>query len=341
MDILDLLFYISEYILIDYFEPVDVNWMLFTGVLTLVIIPSNAIVITTWNLTGKRKNISTLLSLMAVSDSCVLLVDYIYKSILYFEVEGNICKFNRIWTCFGTFFHSFSIFLTTYVAVQRSVVCAFPFNGPKIFRVKTSVIYLLILTVCLFLQSFLSALSLKNVETTTLSFGNETLAVCVMVFSKTVPFERYLEIGHVLGLSRVFINQLAASAIVVFCMTYCLYTVKWKRMKLNTTTDQKKTFRTTAMLILIMLIFVLGELPTTVDLCFGAFGYPHWVNTNVITHISNAILHMTFEANIWVYVIMSKQFRYDLKTLLCCKQAAKAASWKTGKGTTSTSISVM
>jgi hypothetical protein len=200
---------------------------------------------------------------------------------------------------------------------------------------------LLILTVCLFLQSFLSALSLKNVETATLSFGNETLAVCVMVFSKTVPLERYLEIGHVLRLSRVFINQLAASAIVVFCMTYCLYTVKWKRMKLNTSTDQKNTFRTTAMLILIMLIFVLGELPTTVDLCFGVFGYPHWVNTNVITHIANAILQMTFEANIWVYVIMSKQFRYDLKTLLCCKQAAKAVSWKAGKGTTSTSISVL
>jgi hypothetical protein len=67
------------------------------------------------------------------------------------------------------------------------------------FRVKTSVIYLLILTVCLFLQSFLSALSLKNVETATLSFGNETLAVCVMIFRQTVPFERYLEIGHVLG----------------------------------------------------------------------------------------------------------------------------------------------
>ena len=315
--------------------------MLFTGILTLVIIPSNAIVITTWNLTGKRKNISTLLSLMAVSDSCVLLVDYIYKSILYFEVEGNICKFNRIWTCFGTFFHSFSIFLTTYVAVQRSVVCAFPFNGPKIFRVKTSVIYLLILTVCLFPQSFSPILLIKNVQTVTLSFGNETLPICIFTFGQLVPSEKFVEIDHVLRLIRVLINQLATSAIVVFCMTYCLYTVKWKRMKLGKTTDQKNTFRTTAMLILIMLIFVLGELPTTVDLCFGAFGYPHWVNTNVITHIANAILQMTFEANIWVYVIMSKQFRYDLKTLLCCKQAAKAVSWKAGKGTTSTSISVL
>ena len=84
-----------------------------------------------------------------------------------------------------------------------------------------------------------------------------------MVFSKTVPFERYLEIGHVLRLSRVFINQLAASAIVVFCMTYCLYTVKKKRLKLGKTTNKKNTITTTA-----MLIFVLGELLTTVDLCF-------------------------------------------------------------------------
>jgi len=280
---------------------------------------------------------------MAVSDSCVQLVDFFNTSIQYFEVEGITCKFYGISLCFGLFFHSLSIFLTTYVAVQRFVVCAFPFNGPKIFRVKTSVIYLLILTVCLFLQSFLSTLSVKNVETTTLFFRNETVVVCVMIFGLTVPFEKFQEIDHVLALSRVFINQLAASAIVVFCMTYCLYTIKWKRMKLGKTTNKKNTFRATAMLTLIMLIFVLGELPTTVALCFGAFGYPQWVNEDVMTRISNAILQITFEANIWVYVIMSKQFRYGLKTLFCCKQAAKAVSRKAEAhtGTSSTPINVL
>ena len=222
------------------FVPIDGHWLVLIGILALVIIPSNAIVITTWNITGKRKHISTLLSLVAVSDSCLLLVDVLQKSFQFIEVEGK-CKFYLISGSFGMFFHSFSVFLTVYVAVQRSVVCALPFNGPKIFRVKTSVIYLLILTVCLFLQSFLSALSLKNVETATLSFGNETLAVCVMVFSKTVPLERYLEIGHVLRLSRVFINQLAASAIVVFCMTYCLYTVKSVSRKTEAHTGTSST----------------------------------------------------------------------------------------------------
>ena len=154
-------FCISEYIIYRRFEPVNVNWLLFTRILTLVIIPSNAIVITTWNITGKMKHISTLVSLMAVSYSCVLLVDYINKSIRYFEVEGTTCTFNRICICFGSFFILYRSFLTTYVAVQRSVVCAFPFNGPKIFRVKTSVICLLILAVCLFLQSFISTLSVK------------------------------------------------------------------------------------------------------------------------------------------------------------------------------------
>ena len=58
---------------------------------------------------------------------------------------------------------------------------------------------------------------------------------------------------------------------------------------------------------------------------------------------SNVILEMTFVANIWVYVIMSKQFRYNLKTLFCCKQAAKAVSRKTEAhtGTSSTSINVL
>jgi hypothetical protein len=114
-------------------------------------------------------------------------------------------------------------------------------------------------------------------------------------------------------------------------------------MKLGKTTDQKNTFRTTVMLVLIMLIFVLGELPTTVKLCFEVFGIPQWVNKHIMMLSANIILEMTFAANIWVYVIMSKQFRYNLKTLLCCKQAAKAVSRKAEahKGTSSTSISVL
>jgi hypothetical protein len=65
---------------------------------------------------------------------------------------------------------------------SRTAFCAFPFNGPKIFRVKTSVIYLLILTICLFPQSFSLILLIKNVQTVTLSFGNETLPICVLKF---------------------------------------------------------------------------------------------------------------------------------------------------------------
>ena len=322
------------------FEPIDGHWLVLIGILALVIMPSNAIVIMTWNIAGKRKHISTLLSLMAVSDSCLLLVDVLNKSFQFIEVEGK-CKFYLILGSFGKFFHSFSVFLTVYVAVQRSVVCAFPFNGPKIFRVKTSVIYLLILTVCLFPQSFSLILFIENVQTVKVSFENGTLSICVLIIDQTV--EHYREIHPFLALTKVLINQLATSAIVVFCMTYCLYTVKWKRMKLGKTTDQKNTFRTTVMLILIMLIFVLGNIPSTVQLCFDAFGFPQWVNEEVMIYSSNIILEMTFAANIWVYVIMSKKFRHNLKTLFCCKQAAKAVSRKTEAhtGTSSTSISVL
>ena len=65
---------------------------------------------------------------------------------------------------------------------SRTAFCEFPFNGPKIFRVKTPVIYLLILPICLFPQSFSLILLIKNVQTVTLSFGNETLHICVLKF---------------------------------------------------------------------------------------------------------------------------------------------------------------
>ena len=176
----------------------------------------------------------------------------------------------------------------------------FPFYGPKIFRVKTSVVYLLILTVYFFPQSFSVILLIENVQTVTVSFENETLSICVLIYCQTG--ENYREIHHFLALTKVLINQLATSAIVVFCMTYCLYTVKWKRMKLGKTTDQKNTFRTTAMLIFIMLIFILGKIPSTVVLCFKAFGTPQWVNKLILSPSANIILQMTFAANIWVYL---------------------------------------
>ena len=102
------------------FQPLDGHWLVLIGFLALVIIPSNAIVIMAWNITGKRKHISTLLSLVAFSDSCLLLVDVLQKCFQFIEVEGK-CKFYLISASFGTLFHSFTVFLTVYVAVQRSV----------------------------------------------------------------------------------------------------------------------------------------------------------------------------------------------------------------------------
>jgi hypothetical protein len=107
------------------FVPIDGRWLVLIGILALVIIPSNAIVITTWNITGKRKHISTLLSFVAVSDSCLLLVDVLHTSFQFIEVEGK-CKFYLISASFGTLFHSFSVFLTVYVAYSVLWSVRFP-----------------------------------------------------------------------------------------------------------------------------------------------------------------------------------------------------------------------
>jgi hypothetical protein len=78
----------------------------------------------------RRKHISTLLSFVAVSDSCLLLVDVLHKSFQFIEVEGK-CKFYLISASFGMFFHSFSVFLTVYVAVVSGFTQfhSFPFDS--------------------------------------------------------------------------------------------------------------------------------------------------------------------------------------------------------------------
>jgi hypothetical protein len=83
------------------------------------------------------------------------------------------------------------------------------------------------LTVYRLPQSFSIILLIENLQTVTVSFQNETFSICVLIYGQTV--ENYREIHHFLALIKVLINQLATSAIVVFCMTYCLYTVKWNK----------------------------------------------------------------------------------------------------------------
>jgi hypothetical protein len=71
-----------------------------------------------------------------------------------------------------------------------------------------------------------------------------------------------------------------------------------------------------------MFIFVAGEFPSTVLNACKAF-MPNaklWIFTNDGIQFCNITLVLSYLLNVWVYIVMSKQFRESLHNMLCKKK---------------------
>ena len=87
---------------------------------------------------------------------------------------------------------------------------------------------------------------------------------------------------------------------------------------------------TNLMLVLIMLVFVIGEFPTTLNIFYATFledESPWIVSANGV--------------NIWVYIDMSKQFRDSLFQLFSCCKHKQQGSESIGSNIITISTSVM
>ena len=102
-------------------------------------------------------------------------------------------------------------------------------------------------------------------------------------------------------------------------MIFCLIVVNRKKISSDQTSDRLPKSRTTGMVILIVFTFILGELPTLIDLFIGIFTPENdeesWLSSEYGTCFCSAVLALSCLSNIFIYFGMSKQFRKSLKQM--------------------------
>ncbi|CAC5362262.1 unnamed protein product [Mytilus coruscus] len=289
-------------------------------VLLIAVMTTNIVVVVVWLLPKNRSSVSIILSLIAIYDTTTIFCGTVYSTTSY--IAGNLsdesgCYIKVITAALAFIFHSSSILTTTYLACQRCVICLFPFSGPRVCGSKTTVIFS-VLSFVLITSMQIPEMLVRKVEgVMQLSDDNTSSMYCKKnyIINKDIMYE----ISNIIWLIRLFTLHLIPALLIIFCMIACVVTVNRRKMVSGRSSDQRSKKRTTAMLVLIMLIFVLGEFPTTLGIFLDSFvpTATNWFSTEDGIQFGNIILVVSFLLNIWVYIGMSKQFRNSLKELVC------------------------
>ena len=299
-----------------------------TGLFGIILI-TNVFVVTIWLSRNIRTPISVLLSNIAIYDTLAMMSGLVQMSSSY--IFGNwphvaACYVDPISFVIAFLFHALSIISTTFLAVQRAVVCAFPFTGPRLCGTKTTVIFVGV-SVAAMLTFCIPLVLIRDVQSVVkLSTNNESALYCSI--ENIVWFKDYWKMFLIV---RFVTLGLIPACLITISMAICLLTINRRQMVSSQSSNRQIKARTTVMLVLVMLIFVLGELPSNALLFYLSFlpTQPTWIKTSMGIWFCNITLNISYMMNIWVYIGMSKQFRDQLKDkFTVC--TTKADQGKTG-----------
>ncbi|CAC5411425.1 unnamed protein product [Mytilus coruscus] len=283
-----------------------------TGLFGIILI-TNVFVVTIWLSRNIRTPVSVLLSIIAIYDTLAMMSGLV-KSISS-NIFGNWphvtgCYIDILSLILAILFHSLSILSTTFLAIQRAVVCAFPFTGPRLCGTKTTTFFVVVsfaamMTFCIPLVLFRDVQSIIK-----LSANNVSAMYCS--FDNIVWFK---DMWKMYSIVRFVTLHLTPAVLITICMAICLLTIHRRQMVSGQSSNRQIKSRTTVMLVLVMFIFVLGELPTTALMYYYSFlpKEPAWIKTSMGVWFCNTTLNISYMMNIWVYIAMSKQFRDQLK----------------------------
>lgn len=287
------------------------------SILLVIVLVSNSLVIKVWLSKTNRSTSTITLSIIALYDTLTMIFGTLHKTAVYIAVQyltTAACYLDPIIVRFTFFFHSMSSFATTFLAIQRCVVCVFPFVGPRVCGVRTIVIVTVVSTVVLSfvpLHDFIFYERHGNISKTP---DNKTSVYCYLKPTTSLKKET---LDRMEGNVRLFVYQVIPAFITSFCMMVCLTTVNRRKITTGKSTRDQETRRTTIMLVFIMLIFILGELPEAIAMFSKSFSYNAVLSSESYFWFGNVSIIVSYLVNIWVYIGMSKQFREGLKTTIC------------------------
>ena len=237
----------------------------------IAVLISNAFVISIWMSPKARSPISVVLSIIAVCDLLTIFCGTTFTVSQYVggkTLSPVCCYVAKITMEFAFIWHSMSIFSTTFLALQRCMVCAFPFAGPRMCGMKSTKIFAIAFFIVTLIQA-LPDLMIRNIDhfeiTTT---ENMTALKCTPNY--VVGENVKSKIDMVYDEYRLFVLSIGPAVITV-CMIVIIITINRRNIVTGQSSNQRSKTRTTIMLVMIMFIFVVGECPGTMYCYMHAF----------------------------------------------------------------------
>ena len=204
--------------------------------LAVVTVISNVLVMCIWLKPDIRSHVTILLAALSLSDSITVIIPRVCLPIaLYSSIQDNqiMCILHFVIPNYiPVIFHSFSILVTTIIAVQRMCICAFSFKARFLFTMRNTVITMVVA----FFICVIMALPYLMISDVTAkierSINNASILYCTFnrVLSKSFT-SAYM--NDFVPYCRLFGLQILPMCIVLFSMVYCIYTVTRRRHQLQ------------------------------------------------------------------------------------------------------------
>ena len=224
----------------------------------------------------------------------------------------------------SSLFHTASIWITTCLGVQRYIIIAHPFIGPRFCTIKVSlwsIFFIIIAAVAIYLPNFMSV-TYSSIPYLDQHGKSRDMCIC----PDNPNISNYYQ--NIVSILRGVLGQLIPCGLLIVTTILLVRKLKLQSkeiLKLHAQENEereRKSFRqirrSSQMIIMIVVTFIFVELPN--GLVFAINFVDHnLIPMNVQLYLSvilNMFVYISFIINFWIYICLSAQFRKTLQVIL-------------------------
>ncbi|XP_060083914.1 sex peptide receptor-like [Ylistrum balloti] len=236
------------------------------------------------------------------------------------------CIFHDFALYFAVIFHTTSVWLTLTLGLQRCVIVVKPFKGPRLWTIRKST-FIAVMAYLIPTIFFAPLFFMKNYFPFHFIADDNTTSVYCAVDVAQWFRNDMKPFSIIYYIFRGVFVQLLPCVLMMISTAVLAYKLRHERIlqrHMSRIVDgQKRDFqrrqRTTLMVVIIMVIFMIVEIPT--GIVFGIKFYEDTTNRLVLTRevdypfaiFQNFLLLLSYHCNFWIYVGLSARFRRTLQ----------------------------
>ena len=323
------------------------------GLLYVIAFVGNLLCFAVWNKIGRSKGNNSSLVLMqslALSDffsQIWTLVLTIVPYVIFFSGSENnpfivyyfpylarylapiasVAYFGTVWT-------------TCLIAVHRFQVLNKPFSS--VTRCLTSVRSTLGQICCIFVVAIgwqipkLLAEEIKHIDRPT----GETVP---RSFPTALGLKYSYNLYYNIVARLVVLNVAPMSICLVFTIRILILLARAKKSRKNmTTTEKGKEAEITKMLLVVVILYIVCQLPNTMLYCYIAFKPDFRISCGDVAFyiypFTYLLVSLNSSINIFVYMICNQEFRRTLKSMCCCANARNGGSLRSSRANVAANV---